>query len=313
MPEKNRLSRKDFIILSATTMLALLLRPLIEAVSHTHTSTPSSSFTPAKDIFAKTSTLTETPTSTETLTSTETQTSTETPTAAPTMTPTKQNINLLTPQKVVFLANHPINHGRTDEKIVIMTYDEGTIPANVEHLIDAYNAIDGKCTFFMTGDGLKQSKDLLARIADQGHVIGCHSYEHINLAELSDGKITEQFNMWFDKFRSILPNYQVNYFRAPYGSYDDRVLEIAASFGMQHVFWNVESGGITSDTLKNIFDGFQRYQNYYKAEGGAIVLSHTMRDYDISQAADILDKWSGLGYRLVTIDQGKMESDTWNG
>jgi peptidoglycan/xylan/chitin deacetylase (PgdA/CDA1 family) len=297
MPEKYRLSRKDFIGLSVATILALLLRPLLEAVSHIHTPAPLPLSTSTRDI------LTKRPTQTETSTSTKT----------PTITPTKQEINLLTPEKIDFLANHPINHGRTDEKIVIMTYDEGIIPANVEHLLDIYKTIGGKCTFFMTGVGLEQSKDLLTRIIDEGHVIGCHGYEHINLAELADEKITEQFKMWFEKFRSILPDYQVNFFRAPSGSYNTRVLKIAASFGLQHVLWNVESGGMNPDTLKNVFDGFQRYQNYYQAVGGAIILSHTMRYYDISQAEDIVNKWSDLGYQLVTIDQGKMESDTWKG
>jgi len=211
------------------------------------------------------------------------------------------------------LVKHPINHGRTGEKIVIMTYDEGTRSENVEHLLDIYKTIGGKCTFFMTGAGLEQSKDLLTRIVDEGHIIGSHSYDHINLAELTAEKITEQFNLWFDKFRSILPDYQLNYFRAPFGSINNRVLKIAASFGLQHVLWNVESGGTTPDTTKYVFDGFQRYQNYYQAVGGAIVLSHSHRSYDISQAKDIVSRWSNSGYQLITIDQGKMESDTWKG
>lgn len=302
MAEKFRLSRKDFIGLSAATILALLLRPLIEAVSRTHTPTPLPSTTSTRDI------LTTRPTHTITPTSTRTQTSSKTPT----VTSTKQEIDILTPGKIDFLANHPINHGRTDEKIVIMTYDEGIIPVNVEHLLNIYKTFGGKCTFFMTGNGLEQSQDLLARIIDEGHVIGCHSYEHINLAELADEKISEQIIMWFEKFRSYLPYYQVNFFRAPYGSKDDRVLKIAASFGLQHVHWNIESGGTTPETLKYVFDGFQRYQNYYQAVGGAIVLSHTMRSYDISQAEDIVSRWIDLGYQLITIDQGKMASDTWN-
>jgi len=298
LTEKFKLSRKDFIVLAAATILALLIRPVVELISRSK-----------KPVQPATATDSETPTELPS----ETQVPTEPiqPTEIPTDTPTTQVRQLLTPEKIDFLVKHPINHGNTGKKIVIMTYDEGTVPANIEHLLDVYKTFNGKCTFFMTGDGLEQSKNILGRIRDEGHFIGCHSYDHINLAELTNDKITDQFNRWQDKFHSILPDYQTAYFRAPYGSYNSRVLEIAASFGMQHVFWNVESGGITSDTIKYIFDQFQQYENYYQAIGGAIVLSHTMRYYDISQAEDILKKWTELGYTLVTIDQGKKDSDTW--
>jgi len=304
MAKKTGLSRKDFLRLLAAAAAAAgiyLLYPLVKALSPART--PEQDLSPIPTRAAPTATPTPA----------ETSSPSETPTNPPTSSPPEKNPNLLTAEKIQFLADHPINHGRTEEKIVMMTYDEGNIPENVEKLLDIYKNHDGKCTFFMTGAGLEQSKGLLARMINEGHVVGSHSYDHINLAELTDDKITEQFNKWFDKFRSIIPDYQVNYFRAPSGSKNERVLKIASSFGLQHVHWNVSSGGLTADTIKYVFDEFQRYQNYYQAVGGAIVLSHTIRSYDISQADDIVTRWIDLGYQLITIDQGKMDSDTWKG
>jgi peptidoglycan-N-acetylmuramic acid deacetylase len=302
MTNRKKISRRQFIVLSGIVTLAFLIYPLQNILSKIF-----SRFVPPVADPVRTPTPTETPASTPT------QVSTQIPTSTNIAVATSPNPGLLTSEKMAFLVNHPINHGRTEDKIAIMTYDEGIVATNVAHLLTVYKAIEGKCTFFMTGAGLTQSVDLLPRIVDEGHVIGCHGFDHVNLAELKDEEIAAQFTLWFKKIRSILPDYQVNYFRAPFGSYDARVLEIAASFGLQHVFWNVESGGLVPGTLDNIFNGFHLYQNFYKAVGGAIVLSHTMRDFDISQAMNIVNKWSEMGYQLVTIDQGKKAEDTWKG
>ena len=225
----------------------------------------------------------------------------------------EQKVALLTQEEIDFLSEHPINHGETRKKQIMMTYDEGIRPENVEHLLDVYKKAGAKCTFFMRGDGLIESREFIHRLIDEGHELGSHgdSPEHLNLALFSEVDLIDQFQKWLSKVYSIVPQYNPTHFRAPYGSYNQRVLETAASFGLQHVLWNVESGGEVETTMDNVFKNFQLFQNYYDAVGGAIVLSHTHRRFDISQSEAIVNKWLELGYELVTISEGKKESDTW--
>ena len=225
----------------------------------------------------------------------------------------EQKVALLTQEEIDFLSEHPINHGETRKKQIMMTYDEGIRPENVEHLLDVYKKAGAKCTFFMRGDGLIESREFIPRLIDEGHELGSHgdSPEHLNLALFSEVDLIDQFQKWLSKVYSIVPQYNPTHFRAPYGSYNQRVLETAASFGLQHVLWNVESGGEVETTMDNVFKNFQLFQNYYDAVGGAIVLSHTHRRFDISQSEAIVNKWLELGYELVTISEGKKESDTW--
>ena len=75
--------------------------------------------------------------------------------------------------------------------------------------------------------------------------------------------------------------------------------------------WTVESGGMDEKTKDNVSRNFGLYQNQMKAIGGAIVLSHTHRPYDVSQASEIIKKWKDMGYDLVTVDQGKLDKDRW--
>jgi hypothetical protein len=80
---------------------------------------------------------------------------------------------------------------------------------------------------------------------------------------------------------------------------------------MRHIMWTAESGGLTDQSINYVFRDFKNFQNAYKAIGGAIVLSHTHRHYDISQAEKVLQKWEEMGYQAVTIDEGLENSDRW--
>ena len=235
-----------------------------------------------------------------------TATSTATVTSVPTINP-----DILTAEKITFLASHPFNHGATDKKQIMMTYDEGQVRDNVVYLLDTFKKAGIKCTFFFTGFGLNESGDLLPRIINEEHILGCHSWDHSELTQLSDKKLQLQFSKWFDKLHAILPDYKPNYFRTPYGSVNQKVLQAAASYGLQHVGWTVESGGMDEKTKDNVSRNFGLYQNQMKAIGGAIVLSHTHRPYDVSQASEIIKKWKDMGYDLVTVDQGKLDKDRW--
>ena len=139
-----------------------------------------------------------------------TATSTATVTSVPTINP-----DILTAEKITFLASHPFNHGATDKKQIMMTYDEGQVRDNVVYLLDTFKKAGIKCTFFFTGFGLNESGDLLPRIINEEHILGCHSWDHSELTQLSDKKLQLQFSKWFDKLHAILPDYKPNYFRTP--------------------------------------------------------------------------------------------------
>jgi peptidoglycan/xylan/chitin deacetylase (PgdA/CDA1 family) len=128
---------------------------------------------------------------------------------------------------------------------------------------------------------------------------------------MDDTHLEDQFKRWFDLKNQIIPEYQVKYFRAPYGSNNLRVRTFAARHGMRHVMWSAESGGVTDQSINYVFRDFKNYQNAYKATGGVIVLSHTFRYFDVNQAEEILQKWGEIDYQAVTIDEGLQDSDRW--
>lgn len=62
-----------------------------------------------------------------------------------------------------------------DSKTAWLTFDDGPSIRNTPRILDILKDYDIKATFFVNGRG---GKELYKRIADEGHVIGNHTYSH---------------------------------------------------------------------------------------------------------------------------------------
>ena len=71
---------------------------------------------------------------------------------------------------------------RTDgKKVVYLTFDDGPSTENTGNVLDTLNKYGIKATFFVTGKSIDkndESKELLKRIANEGHAIANHTYSH---------------------------------------------------------------------------------------------------------------------------------------
>ena len=212
-----------------------------------------------------------------------------------------------------FLLEHPIKIGRSDTPNVIVTYDDGYDNEAFKVIIDAFDKYEAKCTFFVIGKHLKRAKEGIRMAVNHGHEIGCHSYTHSVLPQLSSKDLKKEFERYLDEFSDIVPGYKMRFFRAPYGSINERVLTIAATFGLQHVGWNVESGGIQPNTFDILFKNFASFSRYSGRSGGRgiIVLSHASRYFDIRSAEKIVSEFIKRGLIPVSISEGMKPEDDW--
>jgi peptidoglycan-N-acetylglucosamine deacetylase len=208
----------------------------------------------------------------------------------------------LTAAQIDFLAAHELKTGDLTRKVAMMTYDDVFHNDKLSHLLDVYLEHGIKCTFFIIGVNLEDCKATLPRVINEGHELGCHGWIHNPFTSLSDVSINGQFNAFFTKVEEIIPGYRVKYFRAPYGDRDMRVRKLAATWGMQHVLWSLESGGLDKNTVHNVVD---RMQN------GSIVLSHASRQYDVSEADVIVKELTRKGFNMETISSGMDPVDKW--
>ena len=96
-------------------------------------------------------------------------------------------------------------------KEVALTFDDGPSPECTKDLLEGLKERNVKATFFVIGEKAEAYPDLIKKIQDDGHIIGNHSYTHVNLGILSKEDACEQIRKTNDAIYQITGEYPVSY------------------------------------------------------------------------------------------------------
>lgn len=119
---------------------------------------------------------------------------------------------------------------------VWFTFDDGPNPNYTMNLLNCLDIYNVKATFFVCGEFLQQYPRITKLAFDRGHEIGNHTWDHPDLKLLSLSKIIDQLKFTSDLIQSITGVKPVH-FRAPYSSYDERVIQMANILGLKMLGW----------------------------------------------------------------------------
>lgn len=127
---------------------------------------------------------------------------------------------------------------RMSENLCALTFDDGP-SRNTAALLDMLADYGIRASFFLLGKMVEINPDMAKRIQAEGHEIGSHSWSHPNLRLLSTEKQHEELKSTDELLRShgITPLY----IRPPYGSFDERTVQIANDLGVDVILWSLDS------------------------------------------------------------------------
>lgn len=161
--------------------------------------------------------------------------------------------------------------------------------------LDVLKKYDIKATFFLIGKMVRTREAMVKRIVDEGHAIGNHSYDHVDLAALSKAGIKDQLAHAAEK---IGPEAGAC-FRPPFGAINNDVRQVASKLGMQPVLWTVDTNDWNLSASTSSVASQLR-----KAVPGSIVLAHDGGG-DRSATIAALDKGipelQKKGYEFATV------------
>lgn len=127
------------------------------------------------------------------------------------------------------------------ENKVALTFDDGPDPRFTPQILDLLAEYNIQATFFVTGARAEAFPELVQRIIDEGHIIGNHTYSHVNLVEANDIATLEEEVQRTEDIIYDIADFRTRLFRAPYGFLYDELVEKLDEMNYSVVGWSVDS------------------------------------------------------------------------
>ena len=165
----------------------------------------------------------------------------------------------------------PVYRVATEEKKVALTFDAAWGADKTEGIMNILKEYEADATFFLVGFWMESYADMTKAIAQNGFEIGSHSNTHPHMSRLETADVISELTVSVSKIKG-LTDQEVKLFRAPFGEYNDRVIEGA------------ESLGLTS-----------------KAKEGSIILFHNNSDHILTVLPAVLTALKDKGFSFVRV------------
>lgn len=145
---------------------------------------------------------------------------------------------------------------------IYLTFDDGPIPEITEWVLDVLKLYNIKATFFCLGCNVARNPAIYSKIINDGHVVGNHSYHHLNGWETDDGDYLNNIK----KSNELL---NTKLFRPPYGKIKkSQIASLIEDYKI--IMWDVLSGDFDSKTTPK-----KCYTNVTKnTKSGSVIVFH---------------------------------------
>ena len=183
---------------------------------------------------------------------------------------------------------------------LVLSFDDGPDPEYTPLLLDLLQKEQVRATFFVTAENAAAHPELLARMRDEGHIVGFHSLRHDNMMLLSPRATKRQFE---EGLRVV----DTEWFRPPYGFVNLFTLHYARKYGQKIVLWNV----IPRDWRRDVSSEELLHRLRASARDGAVILLHdgcggaaadrTAPRRTLTALAVLLPELKNAGYRFLTV------------
>lgn len=200
-----------------------------------------------------------------------------------------------------------IDRGVTSRTSVALTFDAGADRGYAEAILNVLHDKGVRASFGMTGIWARQNPDLVRRMADEGHRLINHSWDHGSFTGLSTRtRALTREERWTQLDRTEALIYELTgqstlpLFRSPYGDWDNSVQrDLGARGYVANVLWTVDSTGWMGASVRQIIDRCLR-----GARPGAIYVMHVGASAQDGPALPwIIDGLAAAGYDFETIDE----------
>lgn len=191
----------------------------------------------------------------------------------------------------------PIYCVQKEKKQISISFDAAWGNEDTQDLINTLAKYNVKTTFFVVGQWVDKYPESVKALHDAGHEIMNHSNTHPHMPKLSRDEMINEINGCNDKIAKITGVKPI-LFRAPYGDYDNNLIDVINSLGMYCIQWDVDSLDWKDKTPEQIIERVTKH-----VQNGSICLFHNAAKYTPQALGPLLEKLQKDGYEIVPISQ----------
>ncbi len=190
------------------------------------------------------------------------------------------------------------------QKNIYLTFDDGPGPYTGQ-LLDLLKIYDIKAAFFVVAQSAAEYPELIARMQDEGHLVGVHSLNHRSAMV----QTPEQTRMDLAESVGILRGLGVNvrFYRPPWGHVNWETLRQIKKMNLTRVLWHVMAQDWRADTTADEI----QYKLLKRTGRGDIICLHDGRGRDEAPARMLealnasIPIWLEEGWQFKRLDERK--------
>lgn len=191
--------------------------------------------------------------------------------------------------------------GDPEKPVIYLTFDAGYESGQTEKILDVLQAHQVPAAFFVVGNYLETEPALVRRMAEEGHIVGNHTYHHYDMSRISDpDAFAEELRRVEEAYEAITGEAMKQYYRPPQGIYSEENLKMAEALGYRTVFWSLAYVDWYQDRQPTAQEAFSKL--IPRIHNGAVVLLHSTSQTNAEILDELLTKWGDLGYSFGTLD-----------
>ncbi|MFD9718665.1 polysaccharide deacetylase family protein [Streptomyces sp. NPDC059076] len=182
------------------------------------------------------------------------------------------------------------------DRAMVLTFDDGPDARYTPGILRTLRQYDVQALFFVCGEMVDHNRDLLREMADDGHVVGNHSWSHPLIPRLPPSRIRDELGRTSELVDEVLGEAPL-WYRAPFGAWNKHSFEIGAELGMEPLAWTVDTLDWTEPgtgtIVRRVLDG---------AGPGVVVLSHDAggdRSQSVAALRRYLPRLLDDGYQIT--------------
>lgn len=180
------------------------------------------------------------------------------------------------------------------DKVVALTFDDGPHLDYTLRILSLLEAYEAKGTFFMLGSRVDFYPGVAKEVADQGHEIGNHTWNHKDLTKISQADIDKEISRTDEAIKEATGKHP-DLLRPPYGAIND---DLRQDLSLPVVLWTVDTLDWKTKDPNAVLEVVKE-----NVKDGSIILLHDIYEETVDATELILEYLSNEGYQFVTVSE----------